>query len=289
MPTFTLTVTYKLADTYTDYASIIDDASKDSCVTTSNSKRCYISMISLIKEYGMPTDILSVVTGFGTNTIEDRISVLQAAISQGHTPSEFLLPALKTDVKIAEYLFSVGASLYDKNGDLTRIEHQKDSTGTAFNQNINRFFDGHILLLRHVHSIRNDNDRQVIKDLVDPKYFDSAYGYRLKIITKNICKDAELQNMIVDIIRMCIDISPVETMKSPPECPHVIAKLLVNHGIAFVDKYINRETSHIISELHSQREKREAELVQTVETLVNKAEDIVTKAMSSRLGLAYSK
>lgn len=271
-----LTLTYKLSEKYTVNTSVIDDASTDSCVEIVGGTRCSVDMHTLITKYGFPTDITRIVTGFKGASAADRISALKLAFEAGHTPSDFLLAALSVqsdiDSVIPTFLFSVGASIYSKEGELSRRVYNTETgdNGTAFNHRINVNTDGRIQLLRHVYQIRHNNDMKVIREMCDITYDDPRYGIRLNVLSRITGMSTEDQDMLVEIIRMCVALKADLSYKVYPNCTHVIAKLIVWHGIAFNGMTINKEVCDLILQLSSQR--REIALMTKLEALINKAE-----------------
>lgn len=229
-----ITVKLVLSDTYNTPQEAIDYAAKNSGrILLQSGDSTKLPFLELIAKFGFPSNIKSFINGFGNVSAVDRVTAIEMKLDSGYDVNsnngELILKALKHNIVVSEFLFSHGARVYSPENELYRVN--KERGGTVFHQVKHRNGECLIALLRHLFE-KSGEYPQLFKDITDPQYnvsrIDVFTGYSLDGTI-----DIGITDIMVWLFKNCYDTRREETIKYAPRCTHLLARLVVDHGILF--------------------------------------------------------
>ena len=241
---FSDTVTFRmpLHPDYTSNQNVINKAAYAGKLILRDNSVVFLPVGLLVLTFGVPEDIVTLLTGFGTQTSASRIQALGFAFTQGvqvnTCDGTLLLHALSGCPSIVKYLFSVGADIYC-NGKLRKIPTRFGRTCTALDVSLIKSEEGALLLLDHVSERAYEN---LVADLTDHCHTS------LEVFTGIQCAPRRQLDKIVEIVAACAKRDRVFTLLFQPRNDYVIAKLYVSHGIVYPGRAPN---DIIVQELKS--------------------------------------
>lgn len=214
-----------------DYGSdqeFVDEASKHGDVLYETREGVHVripaSMLDLI-EFAIPSDIKTLVTGFGAQPIETRLKTLERFIALGGNINgdngAMLLAARKGPARIFAFLLEHGASIYHKGTLLL------DSNGGSV-LNSATCTDNRKILIEHIHA-----NAQRYPNLFN-HWMESNTNRFQRFILLNELSDAGIAALVY-IISQCFAVSREKALQFKPVNVTVQALLLIDHGIVYAD------------------------------------------------------
>ena len=226
----------QLTAKYTSDQELVDNTATDGCMEfeTHNGVNIRIPCnILQCVDYAFPTKIINLLTGFGTQTVDDRITAIEKFVKSGGDVNRengvMLLTALGMTSDRSEDLVAClmenGARVYDKQN-LYLLPHQS-TTRSAMN--VDTTVPKHrVALLKHV--MTPGLYPSLINDIGEHNG-----NVRLQVFAEITDTDPEVEELLVSLISKCFSISRPHTTRNVfiPKNIRVQTRLLFEHGILY--------------------------------------------------------
>ena len=258
------TCTLTMSTKYVSPQEIIDDAAKNNgCVeytieTSGPLTVCSVpfNIVALVNMHSAyPTQIATVISGFGKQTPEDRITVLRKYVSEGGDVNGdngiLLLTAASGDNTIFKALFDMGARICDANGQLFSVT-QNGVHPSIFSETVTTSTENVLQLLHH---LATTDYRHAM-----PAIIDYNRAFRLDMFCKiTEMPETSVEDYIIFILK-CVTYQPdlLSNVRRTSQCPEVNAALIIRYGIA--NSVLPAGLAKCIQIEHFRKARRDAEV-----------------------------